>query len=272
MRFLARLVHALGIRRKIAREGVATAFPQLTERERNALVKRNYLHIGSCAADFLRSPRLTDEQLLAMVEPEGWDKIEPYLREHKGIVIATAHFGSFELFGVYAARRGLPLTILTRKLKGGFNARWVGTRALAGIKEIHKGWDNLFKSVESGDVLAILIDQNMLLKRAVFTPFFGKLAATTPAPAKVAEKTGAPVFLAMMARRPDGRYRTIIEGPFVFERHDEDRQKDILAFTAMLNEKFEAHVRAEPEQWFWVHRRWKTRPPEESAEAPSKAA
>jgi KDO2-lipid IV(A) lauroyltransferase len=271
MRFLAWLLHALGVRRSIARENLAIAFPELSVAERNALARRNYLHLGTCAADFLRSPKLGDEELSRLVDPGDWAKVEPYLKEKKGFVVATAHHGSFELFGVYAARQGVPLTILTRVLKGKANSRWVGTRALAGIKELHKGWENLFKSVEAGEVLALLIDQNMLPKRAVFVPFFGRVAATTAAPAIVAEKTGAPVFLALMVRKPGGTYRIEVEGPFHFERRSQERQQDILAFTAMLNDRLEAKIRENPEQWFWIHRRWKTRPPEESpaAAAPS---
>jgi KDO2-lipid IV(A) lauroyltransferase len=159
----------------------------------------------------------------------------------------------------------VPLTLLTRELKGNANAAWVARRTMAGIREIHRGYDNLFRSVQSGEVLALLIDQNMLPKRAVFAPFFGRAAATTPAPAVVAEKTGAPVFLGLMLRRTDGRYRIVIEGPFYYAPRGADRQASILAFTTMLNERFEAAVRAAPEQWFWVHRRWKTRPPEEQA-------
>jgi KDO2-lipid IV(A) lauroyltransferase len=183
------------------------------------------------------------------------------LSSKKGFIVCTGHIGNFELFGVYSARRKVPLTILTRPLKGAANAHWVGTRAMAGIKEIHKGMENLIESIRRNEVLAMLIDQNMQPRRAIFLPFFGKLAATTPAPAVIAERTGAPAFLGMTLRKPDGRYRTLFEGPFFFERTSGDRQADIRAFSAMINERFERQVREHPEQWFWVHRRWKTRPP-----------
>lgn len=264
LRFLAWLAFAVGIRRRIALDNLAVAFPELSDAQRRALARANYLHLGTCAADFLRSPDLSEGDLATLVDPGDWPKVERYLAEKTGLIACTAHFGSFELFGVYSARRGVPLTILTRPLKGAANAKWVRARALAGIKEIHKGMDNLVAAVKHGEVLALLIDQNMLPKRAVFAPFFGKLAATTPAPAVVAERTGAPVVLSFMVRQPGGRYRVVIEGPFFFERRTGDRAKDILDFTTMLNERFERHVRAQPEQWFWLHRRWKTRPPQES--------
>ncbi len=261
---LCALAFALGIRRRIALDNLAIAFPELSARERLRLAFRNYCHLGLCAADFLRSPSLSDDRLFALVRPDGWEKVEPLLAARRGFVVATAHLGNFELFGVYAARRKAPLTILTRPLKGGANAGWVDTRALAGVREIHKGMQNLLDAVRNGEVLALLIDQNMLARRAIFTPFFGKRAATTPAPAVVADRTGAPVFLAVALRNPDGTYRTHIEGPYEMEHQGGGAADDVARFTAMLNGRLEALVRAHPEQWFWMHRRWKTRPPEEA--------
>ncbi len=260
---LAALAFALGIRRGIALENLAIAFPGMSARERLWLAFRNYRHLAICAADFLRSPSMSDARLTALVRPEGWEKVAPLLSQRRGFIVATGHIGNFELFGVWAARRKAPLTILTRPLKGGANARWVNTRAVAGVREIHKGMENLVGAVRNGEVLALLIDQNMLPRRAVFTPFFGKLAATTPAPAIVADRTGAPVFLAVTLRNADGTYRAHIDGPFHFERSGGEVREDVERFTAMLNGRFEALVRAHPEQWFWMHRRWKTRPPGE---------
>jgi KDO2-lipid IV(A) lauroyltransferase len=262
LRLLARVAFALGIRRRVALDNLRLAFPEKTEAERRELAKANYRHLGECAADFLRSPALSDEELHAMVDPGDLEKVAPFLREGRGFIACTAHFGNFELLGIFGARSGVPLTILTRPLKGAANAKWVGTRASAGIKEIHAGMQNLVDAVRAGETLALLIDQNMLPRQAVFAPFFGTLAATTPAPAVVAERTGAPLVLAYLLRLPDGRYRIVVEGPFSFERRSEDRDKGILEFTAELNARFERHVRRHPEQWFWIHRRWKTRPPE----------
>jgi KDO2-lipid IV(A) lauroyltransferase len=262
---LCSLAFALGIRRRIALANLAIAFPELSARERLRLAFRNYCHLGICAADFLRSPSMSDGDLFALVRPEGWEKVAPLLAARRGFIVATAHLGNFELFGIYAARRKAPLTILTRPLKGSANARWVKTRALGGVREIHKGMENLVAAVRNGEVLALLIDQNMLARRAIFTPFFGRPAATTPAPAIVAQRTGAPVFLAVALRNPDGTYRTHIEGPFELERQGGEPADDLARFTARLNDRLEALIRGQPEQWFWMHRRWKTRPPDEAA-------
>lgn len=267
MRLLALLAWSLGIRRRVALENLALAFPEKSEQERRAIARANYLHLGVCAAEFLQSPARTDASLQNLVEPEGWEKVQPLLDAGEGFVVCTAHFGNFELFGAWVARRGVPLTILTRRLRGRANARWTGTRTESGVREVHAGPTELIRVVRQGGVLALLIDQNMLPKRAVFAPFFGQLAATTPAPAIIAERTGCKTFLAFMLRKPDGRYRTVIEGPFELERRG-DRQADVLRFTTEMNERLERYVRAYPEQWFWMHRRWKTRPPGERLPEP----
>lgn len=264
MRFVGWAVFALGVRRTIALENLRRAFPEKTDADRRALARANYLHVAECAADFLRSPALSDEQLFAMVDEGEFPRIRQLLDEGRGLVAATAHFGNFELFGVWGARRKVGLNILTRTLKGSANARWVATRTLAGIKEIHSGMEHLLEAVRRKEVLALLVDQNMLPKRAVFAPFFGVPAATTPAPAVVAARTGAPVVLALLERVGEGRYRFVFDGPFEFQRTRADLQDDVLAFTAMLNERLERRVRERPEQWFWLHRRWKTRPPGEA--------
>jgi KDO2-lipid IV(A) lauroyltransferase len=267
--FVTWAIWVLGVRRKVALENLAIAFPEKSPEERRALARNAYRHLAVTLTDFLRTPVLSDAQLAAMIDPQGWEKIEPLYTHKKGFIVTCCHFGNFEILGVYGARRGVPLTALTRNLKGAANALYVQVRGMAGTKEIHKGMDNLVASVQAGETLAIFIDQNMLPKRAIFVPFFGKLAATTPAPAVVAERTGAPVFMCQIVRLPDGKYRTLIEGPFHFERKSEDRDEDVRAFTAMLNDVFEKMVRAYPEQWLWLHRRWKTRPPQETAAAPA---
>src|SRR5690606_41444437 len=110
-------------------------------------------------------------------------------------------------------------------------------------------------------------------RAAVLPPPFGRLAPATPAPAALAERPDAPVFLVLLRRRPQGRHRVLIEGPIPFDRSG-DPAADRLAFTARLNRALEDRIREAPELWYWIHRRWKTRPPEEVTEnlAPSGVA
>jgi len=263
------LAGALGIRRKVARDNLARAFPDLDDAGREAILRRFYRHLGLLIVEFLRAPYLHPAKAEELVEVEGWERFEAAFAEGKGAIIATAHFGNFELLGSFFARKGQPITAITKKLSRNFlNAFWLDQRKRAGLREVPDSGSirDILAVLRAKEILAIMIDQNMIPRRAVFAPFFGHLAATTPGPAVFAERTDAPVFLVLMHRLPRGRHRVTIEGPIPFERTG-DRAADVLAFTTRLNAEFERHVRAEPELWYWVHRRWKTRPPDEAKEA-----
>ena len=263
------LARLLGIRKRVVRANLARAFPDRDDAEREAILRRFYRHLGTVIAEFLRAPFLRPEPADALVEVEGFERFEAAFAEGKGAIIATAHFGNFELLGSFFARRGQPITAITKKLSRNFlNAFWLDQRKRAGLREVPDSGSirDILAVLRAKEILAIMIDQNMIPRRAVFAPFFGHLAATTPGPAVFAERTDAPVFLVLMHRLPRGRHRVTIEGPIPFERTG-DRAADVLAFTTRLNAEFERHVRAEPELWYWVHRRWKTRPPDEAKEA-----
>jgi KDO2-lipid IV(A) lauroyltransferase len=261
---------ALGIRRRVALENLATAFPDRDEAFRRRILFRFWQHLGRLVVEFLRSPSLSpaDIDRLVDIDPEGYARFERAYGEGKGAVVVTAHFGNFELLGSFWNRRGLKVTAITKRLsKNAFNAFWLEQRRRAGLLEVPDSGSirEILGVLRRREVLAIMIDQNMIPRRAVFAPFFGKPAATTPAPAVFAERSGAPVFLVLMHPLPGGRHRVTLDGPVPFEREG-DRERDVLAFTAQLNRLLEERVRAEPEHWYWIHRRWKTRPPDESAD------
>lgn len=270
---LGATMRGVGIRRKVAEANLLQAFPERSEAERASLLRRFYRHLGTLIVEFLRAPYLSQEQAEALVEvdEEALAAFERELAKGRGAIVATAHFGNFELLGSFFARRGVPLTAITKALpRNVLNSFWLDQRKRAGLRELPDSGSirDILQVLRRGEVLAIMIDQNMIPRRAVFAPFFGKLAATTPAPAVFAERTDAPVYLVLLHRLPKGRHRVSIEGPFPYERGG-DPAADRLAFTGRLNAALEAAIRREPELWYWVHRRWKTRPPEEADAAPS---
>jgi len=249
---------ALGVRRRVVRENLARAFPEMTEAARRALCRAHYAHLGRSAVEFFRAPRWSKEMLQARIDPGDWAVLERAQAQGRGVIACVAHLGNFELLAGYAARRGVPLTAVTRQLRGAFNRAWMSLRGELGVREL-RGKNVVGKMVEvlrADQVLAVIVDQNMLPRRAVFVPFFGTLAATTPAPAVLAERTGAPVILAAMFRQPNGRFRVHVQGPFELG-HGPARTTQLLE---ELNGALEAMIRLHPAQWFWVHRRWKTRP------------
>ena len=259
---------ALRVRRRVALENLARAFPERTEAERRAILRRFYGHLGRLVAEFVRAPALRPADLDALVEIEGYDAFEAAYAEGKGAIVTTAHFGNFELLGSLWSRRGLEVWAITKRLsKNPFNAFWLEQRRRAGLRELPDSGSirDILRVLRDKKVLAIMIDQNMIPRRAIFADFFGTPAATPPAPALVAGRAGAPVFLVLLHRLPEGRHKVTIER-IPLERTG-DRDADVAALTARLNLALERHVRAEPWLWWWIHRRWKTRPPP-AADAP----
>jgi KDO2-lipid IV(A) lauroyltransferase len=257
---LGHLAFTLGIRRRVALSNLSQAFPDRSDADRTALCRAHYAHLGRSAVEFFRSARWTDAELFARIDAPDWPLFEKAWSAKRGCIVAVAHLGNFELLATYGARRGYPLTAVTRQLSGPINQAWMALRGHLGVREL-RGRNVARRMVEvlrAQGVLAVIVDQNMLPKRAVFAPFFGKLAATTPAPHVLAERTGAPILLAALLRRPDGRFGLRLLGPFA-------PASDAEATMAQLNAALETLIREAPEQWFWVHRRWKTRPVGEPA-------
>jgi KDO2-lipid IV(A) lauroyltransferase len=127
------------------------------------------------------------------------------------------------------------------------------------------------RSIKSGRVLGYVIDQNQPQRHAIFPTFFGVPAATAATPAILALRSGAAVVFTLSYPLGDGRHRVVVEGP-IDVPDTGDRDRDVLAFMQDLNDRLERYVRAHPEQWYWLHRRWKTRPPERATPPASDAA
>lgn len=268
---LGDLLRLVGVRKRIARQNLAQAFPDKSDAEREAILRAFYRHLGTLIVEFLRAPYLSERAIRELVEVdwESYRRFEAERAARGGAIVATAHFGNFEVLGSFFARIGLPLTAITKALpKNVFNRFWLDQRRRAGLREVPDSGSlrAILEVLRRGETLAVMIDQNMIPRRAVFAPFFGRLAATTPAPAVLAERTGVPVYLVVLHRLPRGRHRVRIEGPIPFARSG-DPAADRLAFTARLNQALEAHIREAPHLWYWIHRRWKTRPPEEAEDA-----
>ena len=264
---LGRLAFALRIRRAVAMEGLARAFPEMTERERRRVARASYEQLGRSLAEIALARRLPDSALEKLVTFDGWEKFEPTRAAGRGAVFAVGHYGNWELLGRAFARRGLPLTAITRTLRGAFNQRLVAARREGGMRELPEKGSTAaaLAVVRRGETLAIVVDQNMRPKRGIFVDFFGAPACTTPAAAVFSLRGGVPLFAAFPVRQPDGTHRVQFHGPFTTEKTG---HAAVVELTQALTRAVEDAVRAHPDHWFWVHRRWKTRPAS-SAAAPT---
>ena len=256
---VGRLAFFLGIRRAVALEGLERAFPALGAVGRRRLAMQSYEQLGRSLVEVALARRLPDDALERLVDFDGWEIYQRAASAGKGVVVAVAHFGNWELLARACARRGVRLTAITRRLRGGLNERLVAARRQGGLRELpDKGsTGDALALLRRGEVLAIVVDQNMRPRRGIFVDFFGAPACTTPAAAVLSLRSGAPLIAAFPVRQPDGTHRVKVVGPFSSALRG---HAAVAALTQAVTAAVEAIVRAHPDHWFWVHRRWKTRP------------
>jgi len=262
--FAGWLLWALHVRRRVVMENLRLAFPEKGEAERRAIARATFVNLGRTAPEFFLAPRMTREELERLFVYEGWEILEAARARGKGVIACTAHFGNFELLAAGHNLKGVPVTMITRAMgRSRFNDLWRGARARAGVEDlVVKKGETLraaVRSLKEGRVLGYVIDQNQPRRRAIFPTFFGVPAATSPAPAVLSLRTGAAVVFVLDVPLEDGRHRVVFEGPLEVANTG-DRDRDVLSFMQDLNDRLERHVRQHPSRWYWLHRRWKTRP------------
>ncbi len=258
---LGAFAYTLRIRLPVVLENLARAFPGLPEQERRRIARACYASLGRTLAEVALSRTLGDAEFGAWVSFDGFEKVTGALGEGRGVVCALAHFGNWEVLGRAGAVRGVQLSAITKKLKGPWNGWLLKTRKQGGLVELgEKGVSAQAVAVlRRPGVLGVLVDQNMRRKRGIFVDFFGVPACTTPAAAVYAQRAGAVLLAGFPTRQADGRIVVKMVGPFAPAPglHGSAATQDL---TQQVTRAVEEAVRGAPEQWLWLHRRWKTRP------------
>ena len=252
---------ALGERQK-ALASLAVAFPEMSEDARRELAHRCFRHLGTAALEMAVAPRLTPAELDRLVDCSG-DALGAMERAHragKGAVCVAAHLGNWELHAWAVAHHGLPLYAVGKENVDPRLTRLVDRfRARGGVRNIWRGQPgaavSLLKALRRGELLGILIDQDTNVQ-SVFVPFFGRPASTPRAAADLVLRTGAMAVVCLIHKRPDGSYR--VHSEEVAVPSSGDTEADAVELTARFTARIEAAVRAHPEQWVWMHQRWKT--------------
>jgi len=259
-RGLGRLVFTLGIRRRLTLGQLGWAFPGWSPAERRAVARRTYETMARAALDALVSQSLSPQALATLVEGEEGQAFQKALARGRGLLIVTAHFGSWELLGEAVTRQGLPLNAVVRPLKGAFNAEVVAGRLRSGMRLLpqRNALPSALAALRRNEVVTVLLDQAVGGKHALFVPYFGRPAATTPLVSIAAMRSGAPVMVSVGRRVGEG-FRLFVEGPFPVPSTG-DRARDLWTHTAALTAAIERLVRKNPDQWLWLHRRWKLLP------------
>ncbi len=262
---VGRLVSRLDRRHlAITVENLARAFPgQYSPQEVEDLARAVFENLGRTAVDVARSGRLLNGPNAEAVVLEGLDKLQEARRRGKGVLVITAHFGPWELLPIIGSVYYGPIHLVARPLDNPRLDDLLTTlRERGGNRVIRKrrAVPAILQALRRGETVGILIDQHISEKEGVVVPFFGRPASTAFAPALIAMRSGAAVLPVGITREGRERYRIHVAEE-VSVRRSGDLRADLAMNTARFTAAIERFVRENPDQWFWVHRRWKTRLP-----------
>ncbi|HKC24471.1 MAG TPA: lysophospholipid acyltransferase family protein [Thermoanaerobaculia bacterium] len=246
-------------RRGLVRRNLALAFPERTPAEIGALARDVYAHFGGLAAEILATLDEPLDELLARVEVENLETARAAFAGKRGLFFLTPHLGSWELAALATAALGMPATVIARPLDNSrLEKRLRAFRERAGNTVVPKAEAarEILRAIRSGGAVGILLDQHARGADAVNVPFFGRPAATSSALARFVDRTEALVVPATAIRIGPARYRLRFEEPIdVRTLSREERTPERL--TALLSSRMESQIRRAPEQWLWLHNRWK---------------
>lgn len=240
-----------------------------SEQELAKIAKACYRHLGLCLTEFVRLPAMSAEEIRGITELRGKEHIDRALALGKGVILLTGHLGNWEITGSRIAAEGYPLSVIARAQRDDEITEYVSrTRQRVGMRVLHRdiAVRSSLRALRQNELVGILMDQNAG-DDGIFVEFFGRLASTAPGAAAFALRTGATVLPTFGWRNPDNTHTAQINEPVSLIRTG-DYEWDLRTNTARYTNIIEDRIRLHPEQWFWLHKRWKARPPEEKGRDP----
>jgi len=262
-----------GQRRRLALANLARAFPEVPEPERRRLCRECWRHLGVTAVELCQLLVRPAEQLLARVTIEGREHLDAVMAHHGRALVLSAHLGNWEVLAAASRLVGYRLAVVARPLdRPGLERLAREIRRRAGVEVIAKrdALGAVLAALRRGAMVGILLDQNAVRREGVFVPFFGHLASTSRALAVLALRTRTPVVPIFAYRRPGGGHRVVVHpaidpgaratGPEPSGPRALRSEAAIVELTAQCTRAVEAAIREHPEQWLWIHDRWRTRP------------
>lgn len=249
-------------RRRITRANLDLAFgTDKTAEERHQIARATFRNLGQHLVDFSHLRQLTPHTFTTVCHIEGLEHVEALLQRRKGLLILSAHFGSWELAPAVALQLTTPLNVIVRPLDNPTLQRLAEAyRQRCGYRTIsrHAALATCLKVLRRGEIVAVLMDQSSLRHESIQVEFFGTAAYTAIGPALLALRTGCPVVSGFLIRAGQGRHRLVFSPEIPVQRTGH-LQQDIAANTQAFTRIIETYVRRYPDHWFWLHRRWKPR-------------
>jgi KDO2-lipid IV(A) lauroyltransferase len=262
-RGIGALVFRFSKRRKVALKNLRAVFAsEKSEAELERLARRSFENLAMSAVELLRVPDIDRRYIESHVEVIGAEKLEQPLKEGRGIIFLTAHFGNWELLNVTGSLLGYPMVALARAQKHPRSDEYLNRiRASKGTQIIRKGMPirEILRALRNGQIVGMLSDQDGG-KNGVFVNFFNRLSSTPSGAAAFALRTNAVIFPIFISRKEGTYHRVEVEGPIEMPGAGvlpEEAEKKVLQRFADL---LESKIRRQPDQWLWAHRRWKSTP------------
>jgi len=249
--------------RRVGQRNLEIALPELSARAQRRILRGVFRSLGRQLVEFCRMTRYTHENTRDWIRTEGLEHYLAAKARGKGVLIVTGHMGAWELSSFYHSLMGYPMGMVARPLDNRRLDAFVnGIRCLHGNRILPKDdfARGLLRAMRAGQTVGLLMDTNMTPPQGVFVEFFGRKACTASGVARVALKTGAAVLPGFMLWEAAERRYVLHFGPELVFARTEDAEADILAATQQCTQAIESWIRRYPDQWLWIHRRWKTRP------------
>jgi len=251
--------------RQIAFANLKIAFAShLAISDRKKIARNSFIHLGQTLADILKIFHLGDKQREKLITAEGEENLQKVLQEGKGALLFTAHYGNWEMASFFVSKLG-KLWVTARPLDNKLlEKELVKLRMSLGARIIYKkqATKQILQCLRRGEIVALLIDQNVLRSQAIFVDFFGKLAATTPSLASFFLRTKSPIIPVFCYPSQDRVYHLKIFEPLKITLEG-NFEHDVLKITQICTKIIESEIRQNPNFWLWFHNRWKSRPEKE---------
>jgi len=258
--FLTFIFHdLLKLRRNVVMKNLAIAFPELTEDERKALCRRCYTSSAKTFIEIMALPALEYEEIESWITTECIEEIREFHARGKGLILLTAHFGNWEIGALGIARKlGVPIATLAQPQRNGYITEWMEKRRTMWGNKVYKTGHaamTLYKALRNGEIIGVVGDQRGP-EDGLRVPFFGRMSAVNEGTAALGIRAGSPIVMVLIIRENDGSYHLQIR-EIPYDDLPEAMSDKVAEITRRHTAVLEEFIRKYPDQWFWMHNRWK---------------
>ena len=250
----------LKIRRRVVFENLKIAFREKKDSELYSIAYRCYKHFALMSLEFMKLSKWSPETLREMFEYEADEEILPWINGGKGFVFVSGHFGNWEVGAAFLSKFFRPCSVIqTRQSNSWIDHRMANHRRKWGMEIIYRrgAVRNSLKALKENRLVGLLGDQD-IGERGIFVPFFGRMASTPPGPALLHYRAKTLLTLAYIVRTADFRFKAVVRS--VAGPNDVGEKPEYEKITEAYTKMLEDAIRLYPDQYFWLHKRWKTKP------------